>query len=98
MVAVDVAIAHRGPRDVAGWSLVGALVDHELSDTVADNRLWQRHLARPARMERPEGWDSPLLNCRAKAPQLGAAAAPTFEVIAATPVLPEPQVKEATPG
>jgi hypothetical protein len=24
MVAVDVAIAHRGPRDVAGWSMVGA--------------------------------------------------------------------------
>ena len=23
MVAVDVAIAHRGPRDVAGWSIVG---------------------------------------------------------------------------
>jgi len=23
MVAVDVAIAHRGPIDVAGWSMVG---------------------------------------------------------------------------
>src|SRR5262249_32026643 len=28
MVAVDVAIAHRGPRDVAGWSVVGGLAGY----------------------------------------------------------------------
>ena len=35
MVAVDVAIAHRGPRDFAGWSRVGVVGDSHLRRSTA---------------------------------------------------------------
>ena len=37
MVAVDVAITHRGPSDVAGWSMVGRLAGYVASHPGTDS-------------------------------------------------------------
>ena len=37
IVAIDVAITHRGPRDVAGWSMIGGLAGYVASRPGTDS-------------------------------------------------------------
>src|SRR5262249_52297440 len=55
MVAVDVAIAHRGPRDVARWSMVASVEVDVRDGRWLDGRRAQRAPDAPAHLDAPRG-------------------------------------------